>query len=155
MITVELDAAELDRVLRQLAVGLSDMSDLMNDLGNYMLVAHQDRVQRGEQPDGQPFALRSETTIDRYIADDLPFGQPLNQSGTMRQQMAYNYGSDYVAMGSNAIQAAVMHFGAEKGSLGSGAPWGDIPARPFIGLSDQDESEMMGVSIEWLDGLAS
>ncbi len=154
MITVELETEELDRVLSQISAGLSDMSGLMNDLGNYMLVSHQDRMQRGEQPDGQSFAPRSQTTIDIYTRQGKSFGMPLNQSGTMRQQIAFNYGEDWVEIGSNAIQAAVMQFGAEAGSLGPNAPWGDIPARPFIGLSGEDESEMIGVVIDWLDSLA-
>ncbi|MEL6639724.1 MAG: phage virion morphogenesis protein [Pseudomonadota bacterium] len=152
MITVELETEEIDRILGQLLEGLTDASPLMNDLGNYLLATTQDRMTRGEQPDGQPFAPRSQTTLDRY--GQIPLGPPLRKTGTMRQQIAYNYGPDWVGIGSNAIQAAVMQFGAQKHSLGPASPWGDIPARPFIGLSDEDQSQILGIIIEWLDSLA-
>lgn len=155
MITVDLETEQLERVLSQMLAGLSDASELMNDLGNYLLVSHQDRMLRGEQPDGQPFAPRAQSTVDAYARQGKSYGQPLSQSGTMRQQMAFNYGPDWVEMGSNAIQAAVMQFGADARSLGPVSPWGDIPARPFIGLSEEDESRMMGVTIERLDQLTA
>lgn len=153
MITVELQTEELDRVLARLSAALTDQTPLMGLFGEYMLATTQDRVLRGEQPDGQAFALRTETTIDRYIDADLPFGQPLNQSGKMRKGIAYNAGPDWMEIGSNAIQAAVMQFGAEKGSLGSDAPWGDIPARPFLGVSDEDELNLINITTDWLNDL--
>ncbi len=50
-------------------------------------------------------------------------------------------------IGSPSIYAGTHQFGAAKGAFGStskGAPipWGDIPARPFLGLSDADEADI-------------
>lgn len=154
MITVELETGELERVLGQLSAGLSDNSLLMNELGNYLLASTQDRVQRGEQPDGQPFAPRSQTTIELYARQGKSYGAPLNQSGRMRQQIAFNYGPDWMEIGSNAIQAAVMQFGADKHSLGPSSPWGDVTARPFLGLSEEDRVQMFDIVVDWLNTLA-
>lgn len=153
MITVELQTEELDRVLARLSAALTDQAPLMGLFGDYMVSTTQDRIQRGEQPDGQAFAPRSQTTLDLYAAANKRFGQPLNQSGKMRKGIAYNAGPDWMEIGSNAIQAAVMQFGAEQGSLGSGAPWGDIPARPFLGVSDEDELNLINITTDWLNDL--
>lgn len=54
------------------------------------------------------------------------------------------FGPDFLEFGSSAVQSTVMQFGASRGDFGTMAngspiPWGDIPARPFIGLSHDDE----------------
>ncbi|MEQ3671482.1 MAG: phage virion morphogenesis protein [Pseudophaeobacter sp.] len=64
-----------------------------------------------------------------------------------------------VEYGSNAIQSAVMQFGAAKGAFGtasngSSIPWGNIPARPFIGISEEDETNLALELEEWLERAA-
>jgi len=152
--------------LKQLATQLDDMAPVMQDLGEYLVQSTQDRMLRGEQPDGRPFAPRSATTLARYAAKGFKFGaQPLNKSGEMRQQLHYQASSSGLSWGSNAIQAAVMQFGARKGAFGSyegkgfgdttptiSIPWGDIPARPFLGISGGDRSAIVEELEEWLSG---
>lgn len=157
MYSIELNDAEMSAALDRLSARLSDMTPLMQDLGELLVVSTQERVQAGMQPDGQPFAPRSQTTLDRYAELGLSFGQPLNQSGEMRGGVFYQAGSDSVEIGSNAIQAAVMQFGAEQGAFGETArggpiPWGDIPARPWLGISDDDRTNILAEIEDWLTG---
>ena len=58
------------------------------------------------------------------------------------------YDDEAAAIGSNAVQAAMMHFGGTRSEHPN--LWGDIPARPFLGLSDQDRSNIVEVVHEWL-----
>ena len=117
--------------------------------------------------DGTSFAPRSAVTLARYAKLGLSYGAPLNQSGEMRGQIAFDAGADYVEVGSNAIQAAVMQFGAAQGEFGASIgkdklgrdhfhtiPWGDIPARPFIGLSDEDQTNIVAEVEKWLERAA-
>ena len=58
--------------------------------------------------------------------------------------------SHSVEVGSLFVYAGTHQFGAEKGSFGSTAkgtpiPFGDIPARPFLGLSDADGDELTDI----------
>lgn len=72
--------------------------------------------------------------------------------------------SQTLHVGSDAKQANVMQFGAQSGELGFGLyktrngsfpiPWGDIPARPFIGLSDDDRRMVLDVFRDHLSGSA-
>lgn len=147
---VEITEETVTTGLARLAAALGDMSEPMSEIGEVMLASTQDRIAKGVGVDGKPFAPRSATTVDRYGKLGLKYGAPLNQSGRMRKGIAYNSGPDWMEVGSNAIQAAVMHFGAAKGSLGNGAPWGNIPARPFLGVSDEDRTKIQETIEEWL-----
>ncbi|UWQ92992.1 phage virion morphogenesis protein [Rhodobacteraceae bacterium M382] len=145
--------------LRRVEAGLADPTELYQDLGELLVASTQDRILEGLAPDGTAHAPRSEVTLARYAKRGLSFGKPLNQSGEMRQQIHYEADAQGVSWGSNAIQAAVMQFGAAQGAFGANArglplPWGNIPARPFIGFSEEDEINVEAEILEWLDGLA-
>ena len=60
--------------------------------------------------------------------------------------------SGYVIAGTNKVYAATHQFGAERGEFGADRrgrpiPWGDIPARPFLGVGD----EQRGIILEALN----
>lgn len=156
MYTLKFNNEGLELRLKQLQSQLDDMSPVMQDLGEFLVQSTQDRMLKGQQPDGTPFAPRTETTLALYAAKGFRFGaQPLNKSGEMRQQLNYQASADGLTWGSNAIQAAVMQFGARQGAFGSNAkgtplPWGNIPARPFLGLSDTDRSAVVEELEGWL-----
>ena len=167
MIESEFNDAAVRLALGRLEAALTDMTPVYQRLGEMLVQSTQDRMQRGEQPDGTSFAPRSAVTLARYAKLGLSFGAPLNQSGKMRGQIAFDAGADYVEVGSNAIQAAVMQFGAAQGEFGASIgkdklgrdhfhtiPWGDIPARPFIGLSDEDQTNIVAEVEKWLERAA-
>lgn len=157
MITIEFNDDALDPALARLQAALADPTEVMRDLAELWLVSTQDRMARGVDAEDQPFAPRSPVTIARYLAQGLSFGAPLNRSGDMRLGLSTDAGADFVRIGSNAIQAAVMQFGAAKGafgqtSRGGSIPWGTIPARPFIGFGDDDQTAFIAEIEEWLEG---
>ena len=60
-----------------------------------------------------------------------------------------------MAVGSSLEYAAVQQFGARRGEFGRtrrGAPipWGDIPARPFLGVSRVDRVEILDILAGYL-----
>lgn len=153
---LEYNTDTLDPLLIALLEATGDLTGFMQDAGELLVASAQDRVLQGVQPDGSPFAPRSEATLKRYAKLGLSFGAPLNVSGDMRNHLFYNAESDSVEYGSNAIQAAVMQFGAAKGAFGTASngtsiPWGNIPARPFIGISEDDETNLALELEEWLE----
>lgn len=168
MITIEFNDDAFTAALARLDAGLADMTGLNRALGELWLEHTKDRMLKGEDAEGNKFAPRSQVTIDRYLAEGKSFGAPLNQSGDMRQGLAFDAGADFVRIGSNAIQAAVMQFGAAQGEFGAAIgrdskgrdhfhhiPWGDIPARPFLGFSEEDRTAFIAEIEEWLEGTAA
>lgn len=170
MYRIEFNDAEVTRALTALADALSDLSLPMDRIGDHLLMTTQDRMTAGISPDGTPFAPRSPLTIARYEASGEDYGpQPLWRSRTMQSNIAHRSGRDFTEVGSNALQAAVMHFGATQGEFGARMgrtsakgkrkksqdyfvplPWGDIPARPFLGLSETDRANVLEIVGEWL-----
>lgn len=152
-ITLNDDASE---ALETLAKQLLDLTPIWTEVGEGLLNSHMDRIKRGEQPDGHPFAPRSATTLARYDKRGWRYGNPLNLTGVMRDDsLHYSVYANALEFGSSSAQSAVMHFGAKKGAFGTMAnglpiPWGDIPARPFIGLSDEDQDAIVRAVGEWL-----
>ncbi len=73
--------------------------------------------------------------------------------GQMRWQLAE--GGRAVEVGSNRIYAAVQQFGQPKGASGrtkrgSPIPWGDIPPRPFLGVSSDDREAIADILSDYL-----
>ena len=59
--------------------------------------------------------------------------------GTLRNQLAYNYDNKRVEFGSARVYAAHHQFGSNKSSgRGSG-----VPARPFLGVNQQDAKRLL------------
>ena len=143
-IRVELDDTEVRQALNRLIAAASDMSPLMRDIGEHLLNTTRDRFVDQAAPDGTPWAPLSEATKRRKRRNR---DKILTERGFLRGNLTYQAGSDEVVVGSPTIYAGTHQFGAERGAFGStpgGAPipWGTIPARPFLGVSDDDASEI-------------
>jgi len=155
MISIEFNDAEIQAALSNLVSGLTDMSPVMNDIGIALVASTEARFDATQAPDGSPWAARSEVTLAKYAREGGSFGPVLHRSGTLRSFIHHAYGPDQVTVGSNTLWAAVQQFGAAKGSLGPASPWGNIPARPYIGLSDSDRTGVLDIVGEWLGRVAA
>lgn len=173
MISVELKEDEITGVLLRLSRAMTDMSPVMDSIGEQLEYETEQRFEQGVAPDGTPWAPKSQATIDAYTrrggtVDFRPlYGQ--NLDGTpLRKSFHRDFGPDFVEIGTNKIQAAVMQFGAAKGAFGTykgkgfggtspeiSIPWGNIPARPFIGISETDRSNITTTVEEWLESAAN
>lgn len=78
-------------------------------------------------------------------------GPTLHDTGMLMRSIVSRPGPRHVLVGTNMPYAAVHQEGAAAGSLGvstgtdkrgrsfvTASPWGDIPARPYLGVSDED-----------------
>lgn len=154
MIKVEINLNEIPEGLARLHAAMSDMSPVMQEIGELLVTSTKDRFKAGTAPSGAKWAAKSPATIAAYLArkeraDTRPLFGP---SGDLSSQIFSDAGSDRVEWGSNMIYAAMMHFGGSK----SAYPhlWGDIPARPFLGISDDDETGIKATIEEWLARIA-
>jgi len=146
-IAIVVNLGEAQAGLDRLASALDDMTPIMRDIGEYMIEATRERFRTGTGPDGGVWPAKSATTIAAYLArGDRADPRPLiGPSGQLSQLIAAQVvnGGRGVEIGSSRIYAGVMQFGARRGAFGQtrrGAPipWGDIPARPFLGASEDD-----------------
>jgi len=160
MITLEINDAGVTAAFDRLAAGLEDMTPAMQEIAEFLVASTKDRFGQGVSPEGQTWAPKSETTKEAYRrrkdrVDDRPLFGP---SGMLSSQIFAIPGPRSVEWGSPMIYAGAMHFGAAKGAFGSTArgtpiPWGSIPARPFLGVSQSDGEGIVEIASEYLSEL--
>lgn len=163
MITFDIDDAELQAALNRVTGVLTDASAMMNEIGAYLRDQTEDRFPTQKGPDGTPWAPRSPVTLKNYERRKLKPGGILHLSGQLSGNIFHDYGSDWARIGSAEPYAAVMQFGAAQGAFGAfmgkdklgrdhfhHLPWGNIPARPFLGISDEDRDGVRDIVMETL-----
>ena len=167
VIDLTVDDAELKAALKELAAKLNDLTPFFQDVGETLLNSTRERFRRQTAPDGTPWAALSPAYAARKPRHK---DKPLTLSGALRGTLVKQADQDALRIGTPLIYGATHQFGAAKGSFGtvtarinaytrrsrSGAtftvrahtrqmrvPWGDIPARPFLGLSEADRSDLI------------
>jgi len=111
---------------------VADTQHLAEQIGEVLVSGTQDRFEKGEGPDGTPWPATKRG------------GQILVDTGKLKASIGYEASPSMVAVGTADIRAGTHQFGAKKGAYGNTGkghpiPWNDIPARPFIGISEADE----------------
>ncbi|PZQ20147.1 MAG: phage virion morphogenesis protein, partial [Sphingopyxis macrogoltabida] len=128
------------------------------DIGDYVIRVTKERFKKGIAPDGNAWTPKSPATLATYLArgdGDRP--KPLiGPSGRLSSEIAQYADAQGVEIGSSLEYSAVMQDGARKGAFGKNAhgnpiPWGDIPARPWLGLSDEDEANIILLADDYLE----
>jgi phage virion morphogenesis protein len=156
--TYELKIDELTPAAVEAIRKLDNPRDLMADIAELLVVSTKERFPKGESPDGEKWAPKSQATLNAYGArksnriDIRPLFGP---SGSLSSQIFPDHGDDFAEVGSNMIYAAPMQFGMAKGyagttSRGSPIPWGNIPARPYLGFSEEDKTNILAAIADYL-----
>lgn len=171
MIEIDVTTDTLRPKLSEAQKALADLTPLLQDIGDLMIGRTEDNFISGTAPDGTPWAPRSQTTIDAYSRRKPPVSPVagvLRLTDTLKQSITYEVGSDHVDWGpsSATIYGAVMQFGAAQGQFGARIgkdkngrdffmtiPWGDIPARPFVGIGPEDETAILETIEDYLQDL--
>ena len=156
-VRLEIENDQITPTLAGVAEALDNPLLLFRDFGDYLVKSTTDRFPTGHAPDGSVWAPKSPATLAAYAArKDRVDRRPLfGPSGALSSTINYEAFNDRVEWGSPMIYAAVQQFGAGKGAFGQtsrGAPipWGNIPARPFLGISPDDEAQLLDIVAEWM-----
>lgn len=130
----------------------SDLSPLMDRIGMAMETTTAERFEDGVAPDG--------TT---WKKGRKPTGKTLIKDGLLKNSITHRASADRVEIGTNKVYARIHQFGGtirgkNGGKLtfklpGLGFISVDqviIPARPFLGVSSEDETEIEALTAEYL-----
>jgi len=157
VITIELKDEEIAAVLDRVQRSLTDLTPVMQDIGDDLLAGTDQRFRDGVSPEGVPWAPKSPVTLEAYRkrGASISFKPLIGPSRALSTNISFRHGADFVEIGSNQVYAAVMQFGAAKGAFGTTSrggpiPWGNIPARPFLGLSETDRANIVATVEEWI-----
>ena len=136
---------------------LDDMTPIYEDIGDYMVEATKERFRKGVDPDGDAWAPKSPATLAAYLArgDGVRPKPLIGPTRRLSSEVARFVSRDSVEIGSALEYSAVMQRGARKGAFGRDSrnnpiPWGDIPARVWLGLSEADETRIIAIADEHL-----
>ena len=173
-VTVVIRAEPVTRYLQDLQGKLGDARPVLQEMGEAMLARMDERFARAQAPDGTPWAANSPVTIARYLgkygnsytktgklskagARRAGGKKPLQgETGSLRGTIHYSVSGDTLTLGSPMVYAAVQQFGARARQFGR-APWGNIPARPFLPINATGELDAgeEAVLLEILQGWLS
>lgn len=94
-------------------------------------------------PDGKPWAAWSPAYAKTRHANQ----SKLQSSGELIDSITHLVAVDgsFVDVGSNLVYAAIQNFGGAK----VGKP--NLPARPYLGFSDDNQDDLRGVIVKWLE----
>lgn len=151
------DLPRFDRVLEQLQKRGEELSPLMARIGQALESSTIERFDEERAPDGSKWT--------QSIRAREEGGKTLTKSARLKQSMTHNVlGDDRVEIGTNVIYAGVHQEGATirakaGGKLTFRLPGGlgfrsidqvILPARPFLGVSRDDEDEIIAQAEDYL-----
>ena len=128
----------------------------MHAVGGEVLAATMERFRKGVSPEGDRWPV----TIRQKAGDSRP--PLLGTAGKLSQSYTYRIGPRHVEVGSNLKYSAIHHFGgvirakrAKALRFRIGGAWVmrkavRIPARPALGLNDEDEANLIRTAEDWL-----
>lgn len=144
MIEVKVDNAAVLAAMQRLARSAANPRPLLLALGEELTKSTKKRFETSTAPDGTKWAPNKPSTLKRKKGS-----QPLiGKTHLLAQQISYAAGLDSLMVGSSMKYAAMQQFGGKKSRFPN--LWGDIPARPFLGISDADEKMIVGEVSEYL-----
>lgn len=132
-IELDIDDRPVQAALERLLEAGRDLSPALQDIGEYLQLAHDDRFREEVAPDGTPWAPLSPRyrRRKRRNADKI-----LMLDGFLRDLLRYREDGQTLEFGTARPYGATHQFGD---------PDRNIPARPFLGISDDDEIEILAI----------
>lgn len=160
-------------LLNRLRARAGSLGPFLKASGELLVDSTKRRFREGRGPDGVEWPQNQPSTILKYLerfsssfskktgritkagAGRATSKKPLiGETQSLGRTINYRVSGDRLFIGSPMIYAATQQFGARKGQFGRSKrgpiPWGDIPARPFLGLSDQDRRDIVALAREHL-----
>ena len=167
MIKIEVSDQGVNQALTRLANTTQHLPTVLDLIGDMLVDSTRQRFATSTGPDGQRWAPNSQVTILRYLskykgsygkktgkltktgAGRAMSKRPLiGESGDLSRQIYSKIDGNTLYIGSTMIYSAMQQFGGKKSQYPS--LWGDIPARPFLGLSDQDRNNILDTISDYL-----
>lgn len=142
-VQVQIDDRQLMDALERLMRYSARPEAAMKDAGEYMQRVVDDRFVAAQGPDGQGWEANTPVTLLRKKNPRI-----LHEAPLLRGSIHYRASASEMRQGTNLAYAAAQQFGmvqgyAGKTRRGGPIPWGNIPARPFLGFSDEDTAEVL------------
>ena len=148
MIQIDIEDRAVRQALEALSRRVADMTPAMHRIGQALVEGSRERILSGRDWTGRAFAPNSPATLARKKGN-----KPLiDTMSFVTSRLHYQASADSVIVGSPAVQAAVLQFGAKKGAFGKtrrGAkiPWGNIPSRRYFPVTQSGQLDAVASNL--------
>jgi phage virion morphogenesis protein len=176
MLNVELDDSRTGAALAELMSRLGDLQTPLLDIAEYLHQSTDNRFSRQVAPDGSPWAPLAPSTLARKKSNKI-LRQDGHLQDTIRHSVSGNeldfgtdrpYGAIHQFGGKieHAARSQQVYFSHKNGVVGNrfvkrnksnfaqwvtrGAHSAEMPARPYIGLSSEDDAEILAIVADYL-----
>lgn len=143
---VQIDLRALERIQEAVSrMADAPLGELKEGLGAELESQTRNRIEfEKESPEGIAWPDWSDThAATRHGGHSLLQGE-----GDLLDSIQYQIQGDQILVGSPLVYAGTMQWGAKQGAFGRTSrngpiPWGDIPAREYLGLSIENEEDLV------------
>lgn len=145
--TISVEDDEITHGMAGLIGKMENMAAFHKNVGERMLNSVEDNFDNETAPDGTPWVHHAPATVaSRLRRNGNAELTILRESGALAGSFNYEAAADQVEIGTPTIYAAIHHFGGEAGRNQSV----NIPARPILGISSDDETIIAEMAEEYL-----
>lgn len=167
MISIKINDRQVLDTLNLLVSRAQNLRPAFAEIGEDLIESTKRRFATATPPDGTPGAPNSPVTVVRYrglFKSSRKKDGALSMAGQARSaakkpltgearalQTSVNYqlqGAHGVSIGSPMVYAVMQQFGGTKSQFPH--LWGDIPARPFLGVSATDKVNILDILPSYL-----
>lgn len=143
-IEIKIDNKDVDRKLLELAQKSENLRPLMKNIAGIFASATEENFKNEGRPD--KWTELSEATKKQRTKQKKWPGQILQVSGQLASSISTQYDDESAIIGSNLDYAAIHQLGGQAGKNKKV----EIPARPYLKLTDDDFNEILDATKNFL-----
>ena len=143
-IEIKIDNKDVERKLLELAQKSENLRPLMKNIAGIFASATEENFKNEGRPD--KWTELSEATKKQRTKQKKWPGQILQVSGQLAMSITTQYDNESAVIGSNKVYAAIHQLGGQAGKNKKV----EIPARPYLKLTDDDFNEILDATEHYL-----
>lgn len=144
---IKINDTGVEKELNRLLAKMKSPIGFYKNVGEHIQKVTPERFENEEAPDGSKWEGLSPVTIKSRLRRNG--NSPLTiyrETGDFFSSINYQASDDNFKWGSNDVRARIFQLGGETGRGNSVT----LPARPYIGLSSDDENEVLEIAKDWV-----
>lgn len=157
LISITVDNERVNAALTRLVKACVRLRPAMLEIGAELEESTKRRFATQAAPDGTAWApLRPWYLASERKRKSRGPNSVLVLRGHLLDTIHHEAHDDHVVVGTDREYGAAMQFGMKKGYAGTSRrgrpiPWGDIPPRPYLGVSAEDERTLLRILSDHLE----
>ena len=146
---IKLDDSAATALFDRISQGAASALPLFTEIGSALEGTTKDRFRTKTAPDGTPWLELTEGWLQRKRERGFAEGI-LTMRGDLLNSISFEAGADFAQIVAGPTDYALIH---QQGGQAGRDRATKIDARPYMGLSPEDEAEIREAAEEWLAGL--